>query len=393
MLTLCSTTIRFGVLIVLACVQVSLSQTVVTISGASSGASMANQMHFAFSNDISGCAVLAGPPYYCGGNILTAAACMTGPVTSISVSLLERKLKSFENDGSIDSLANIKDDPVYIFSGKYDPIALPSLVKLNEKLYSSFSANIKTNYDLPATHGFLTETYGGSCAIPNLDTYINNCNFSLAYDLLNHLHGNHLIKPRSGFVTPLLGQMILFDQEAFMYPPALLTYGNEPSSRWMIDSISLYNPIDWGWSTSGLFNWTLSSVVVPTRNRAAKSRASSLSFDNDGFVYFPSACAKGLECSIHVALHGCKQGKAYVDDVFARKAGYLEIAELNNLIIIFPQVRSSLLFPTNPMGCWDWWGYTKNNFATKKGPQMVAVKSMIDTVRMINQAIVRAVSK
>lgn len=86
-------------------------------------------------------------------------------------------------------------------------------------------------------------------------------------------------------------------------------------------------------------------------------------------------------------------GKAYVDDVFVRKAGYLEVAELNNLIVIFPQVRSSLLFPLNPMGCWDWWGYTKNNFATKNGPQMIALKSMIDTVRMINRAIVAAVAK
>ncbi|CAF1146030.1 unnamed protein product [Rotaria sp. Silwood1] len=371
----------------------NLSQPIITVSGASSGASMATQMHFAFSNEISGCGVLAGPPYYCAGNILTAAACLTGPVTSVSVPMLERQLKSYERAGSIDSLANIKDDPVYIFSGKYDPIALPGLVKLNEKLYLPLGANLKTNYDMPATHGFPTETFGGKCAIPNLDNYINNCNFSLAYDLLNHLHGNHLIKPVPGFKTPLIGQMLLFDQEAFMYPPPLLTVGNNPSSRWISDSISLYNPIDWSWPTSGLFNWTLSSVTAPVRSKAAKARASSLSFDNEGFVYFPSACTKGQECSIHVALHGCKQGKAYVDDVFVRKAGYLEVAELNNLIVIFPQVRSSLLFPLNPMGCWDWWGYTKNNFATKNGPQMAAVKTMIDTVRMINQAIVAAVSK
>ncbi|CAF2710932.1 unnamed protein product [Rotaria sp. Silwood2] len=393
MSALCNAIAFIVVLVVVSCVQATLSQTIITISGASSGATMATQMHFAFSNEISGCAVLAGPPYYCAGNILTAAACMTGPVTSVSVPVLERQLKSYEKDGSIDRLANIKDDPVYIFSGKYDPVALPGLVKLNEKLYLPLGANLKTNYDMPATHGFPTETFGGKCAIPNLDTYINNCNFSLAYDLLNHLHGNHLIKPESGFKTPLVGQMILFDQEAFMYPPPLLSVGNNPSSRWIEDSISLYNPIDWGWPTSGLFNWTVSSVTVPIRRKAAKTRASSLSFDNEGFVYFPSACTRGQECSIHVALHGCKQGKAYVDDVFVRKAGYLEVAELNNLIVIFPQVRSSLLFPMNPMGCWDWWGYTKNNFATKNGPQMSGVKKMIDTVRMINRAIAAAVLK
>jgi len=74
--------------------------------------------------------------------------------------------------------------------------------------------------------------------------------------------------------------------------------------------------------------------------------------------------------------------------VFVTKAGYLEVAELNNLIILFPQVRPSLLFPTNPMGCWDWFGYTTKNFANKLGPQMVGVMKMIDTVKKINNAIV-----
>ena len=148
--------------------------TTITVSGASSGATMATQLHFAFSNEISGCAVLAGPPYYCAGGLLTAAACMSGPVTSVSIPTLERKLKAYEKDGSIDSLSNIKGDPVYIFTGKYDPIALPGLVKLNEKLYAPLGANIKTNYEMPATHGFATETFGGTCAVPNLSNYINN---------------------------------------------------------------------------------------------------------------------------------------------------------------------------------------------------------------------------
>lgn len=155
-------------------VNADASKTIVTVSGASSGATMATQLHFAFSNDISGCAVLAGPPYYCAGTLLTAAKCLSGPVTSVSVPSLERKLVAYEKDGSIDKLANIKQNPVYIFTGKYDPVALPGIVKLNEKLYSSFGANIKMNYDMPATHGFATETFGDPCAIPNLSTFINN---------------------------------------------------------------------------------------------------------------------------------------------------------------------------------------------------------------------------
>ena len=84
-------------------------------------------------------------------------------------------------------------------------------------------------------------------------------------------------------------------------------------------------------------------------------------------------------------------GKHYVGDVFATKAGFLEVAELNNLIIIFPQVRPSLVLPTNPMGCWDWWGYTTKDFANKFGPQMIGVKRMIETVQKLNNAIVNTV--
>jgi hypothetical protein len=80
-------------------------------------------------------------------------------------------------------------------------------------------------------------------------------------------------------------------------------------------------------------------------------------------------------------------GKHYVGDIFVTKAGYLEVAELNNLIILFPQVVPSVISPINPIGCWDWWGYTTKEFATQLGPQMYSVKKMIDTVRLLNNAI------
>jgi hypothetical protein len=65
----------------------------------------------------------------------------------------------------------------------------------------------------------------------------------------------------------------------------------------------------------------------------------------------------------------------------------LEVAELNNIIILFPQVVPSVVSPINPIGCWDWWGYNTKNFATKLGPQMNSVKKMIDTLQMISIAI------
>jgi hypothetical protein len=31
----------------------------------------------------------------------------------------------------------------------------------------------------------------------------------------------------------------------------------------------------------------------------------------------------------------------------------------------------------NPQGCWDWWGYTGDQYATKNGPQLKAVDALI----------------
>lgn len=43
-----------------------------------------------------------------------------------------------------------------------------------------------------------------------------------------------------------------------------------------------------------------------------------------------------------------------ISDAFARHAGYNEVAEINNIIIIYPQAVAS---SRNPNGDWDWWGF------------------------------------
>lgn len=44
-----------------------------------------------------------------------------------------------------------------------------------------------------------------------------------------------------------------------------------------------------------------------------------------------------------------------IGDIFAVHAGYNGVAEMNSIIILYPQVVKSLL--TNPQGCWDWCVY------------------------------------
>ncbi|CAF0842462.1 unnamed protein product [Rotaria sordida] len=394
-------TVSFNIFLIAFVIVISLVETCasyinVTVSGISSGAAMAVQLHMAYSKEISGCGILAGPPYLCAGNLTGVTKCMQGPVQNISALGILLALESYASAGKIDSLLNIENDSVYIFSGTKDSVTLPSIVKLNEKIYAVLGANIKTNYELPATHGFPTNNFGENCDVLNTKNFINNCGFNTAYDVLNHLHGGQLIAPISNSTTPLVGQMIVFRQASFQNPPPSLSVGDISSIsvlKWISETMSLYNPTTWGWPTSGLFNLTMPTITVPFEGQQVDTRGFSSGLDEHGFVYFPSACTKRQKCSIHVALHGCRQGKWFIGDTFITKTGYLEVAELNNLIVLFPQVAPTPSFPLNPMGCWDWWGANTPQYAIKIAPQMLSIKQMIETVRLINGAIAASVQQ
>ena len=79
------------------------------------------------------------------------------------------------------------------------------------------------------------------------------------------------------------------------------------------------------------------------------------SMDDIGYVYVPTRCAAGALCKLHIAFHGCQQGRQLIGNTYVLNAGYLEVAELNDIIVLFPQVVTSAL--SNPQGCWDWWGW------------------------------------
>jgi hypothetical protein len=58
-----------------------------------------------------------------------------------------------------------------------------------------------------------------------------------------------------------------------------------------------------------------------------------------------------------------------------RNTGYNRWADSNNIVMLYPQTS---LAATN--SCWDWWGYDSANYAKKSGPQMAAIKAMVDRV-------------
>jgi poly(3-hydroxybutyrate) depolymerase len=169
-------TILCAIFLIASITEAKPPRTGVTVSGISSGGAMAAQLHLAFSSEISGSGIVAGPPYYCaeGNTLLAITECLYGPAALIPVEKLENQLQSYVTAGSADPTSHIKNDPVYIFSGTSDHTVSPDVVKINEKIYSSLGAHIKTNYDLPANHGFVTDNFGGPCELLNLANYINN---------------------------------------------------------------------------------------------------------------------------------------------------------------------------------------------------------------------------
>jgi poly(3-hydroxybutyrate) depolymerase len=104
----------------------------------------------------------------------------------------------------------------------------------------------------------------------------------------------------------------------------------------------------------------------------------AISMAADGFVYVPRACDTE-PCRVHVAFHGCRQGVEAVGERFVREAGYNRWADTNRLIVLYPQaVARYWWWIYNPNGCWDWWGYTGQDYATKEAPQIRAVMTMVE---------------
>lgn len=306
----------------------------ITLSGISSGGYMAHQLHVAYSATITGTAVFAGGPYHCAGDGYpfnlwrTMNKCMDyrdwvpffGP-SAVESSVTATQAEA--GNGTIDDPANLRDDKVYLFSGTEDETVPQAVMDTLEGYYREFVAAEHIAYvkDIPAGHAMITDDYGGACGASEAP-FINDCDFDAAGELLQHLYGP-LDTPGEWRGAALH----TFDQAEFV---------DDPQAHGM-------NAL--------------------------------------GHVYVPEACAARARCRLHVAFHGCHQYEGEIADAFYTRAGYNEWAEANNIIVLYPQAAplTTLWFPwPNPAGCWDWWGYTGEDYHVKSGAQMAAVKGMID---------------
>ncbi|MBK8284659.1 MAG: hypothetical protein IPK97_07060 [Ahniella sp.] len=167
--------------------KLSIDPERVTVSGISSGAYMATQVHVALSSQIHGVATVAGGPYGCASGKLDVAlsSCMKAD-PPIDVAALTASVKAKADAGQVDPLNELADDPVLILHGANDAIVSPKVSQANVDAYAAMApeARVEHQSDLPIGHVWPTAA-AGDCS--NSGNHVADCGIDLAQRILQFL--------------------------------------------------------------------------------------------------------------------------------------------------------------------------------------------------------------
>jgi predicted peptidase len=290
----------------------------ITVSGVSAGGFMAVQSHVAFADRIGGVGVIAAGPYHCAEGDVQAALsrCITGE--GLAVEPLVEFAKRQVAAGEIAPPGELESARVWIFHSPADAVVAPAAGRALRDFYQAFVPEQQIEFvdDVETAHGWPTLDAGAACMEWGGD-YINDCDYDAAGSMLRHLYG---------------------DLEA-----------RAPQAK-----------------AANLVDLDVSAYF-----------GSGSDVGDVAYAYVPDACRSAVQdCGLHIAFHGCVQGAEFIEDRFATQAGFNEWAEPNNIVVVYPQVEKSLF---NPKGCWDWWGYTDENYDVRSGKQVAGVAALIDS--------------
>jgi poly(3-hydroxybutyrate) depolymerase len=301
-----------------------------SVSGISSGGFMAAQIATAYSSTFMGVGVIAAGPWYCAGSLrddayLTDALsfCMTPASSAVGPDGVAAYAKAVRlaADGAIDPVAGVGRQRVYIFSGLQDRTVRTVVGEQAAVFYRSAGVTpdrLRFDRHPDAAHAIVTDRPDDLPCGAEEPPYINNCGFMQSHVLLAHIYPGKTAQPAA---APLGGRLLKFDQGEFL-------------------------------------------------------QGARTAMDRDAYAYIPAWC-EANRCAVHVALHGCRQGRSAIGDRFYTGTGYNEFADTNGIIVLYPQVHAADL-PPNPRGCWDFWGYSdRAAFPTRAAPQMRAIAAMV----------------
>ena len=306
----------------------------VSVSGVSSGASMAIQLGVAYASRIMGVAAFSTAPYDCLrglGSSLTSNNCTgfnTPQIAELKGNMLRWSGK--END----PVQDIASQRIYVFVGKHDVTDSATVVNQTVNLYREFvpDANLQYETAIDAGHTLPTDFEipgwpGYTCEKPG-EIPLANCRYDGAGVSLQWIYG--------------------------------------PLTRAVVAAGSLF-PID-------------QSEFV--------TRAQGM--DTIGWLYVPKSCEAGAVCRLHVFLHPC--GQSYFtrnDTLYANYSGHSLWADANNIVLLFPQTYPDTT--VNPDGCWDDSGIYDDGFDRKAGKQTSAIMAMVDRITSGFRAAVKAI--
>jgi poly(3-hydroxybutyrate) depolymerase len=305
-------------------------QPVISVSGLSSGAYMAMQFHLAFSEKVIGSGLIAGGPYFCAqGNISTALQnCVANPDATIDLTALAVTIEDYQQSGKLADSKFNQNDKVWLLHGTLDTringVVADQLAVQTKTLFAP--KNVEYVNDQAFAHVMPTLGSGASCE-ESASPFIGDCSYDAAGELLNHIA--KLPMPRSTKSIETLSQQLLSFKQG--------DYAGEHSET----------------------------------------------LGESAFLFVPQSCKDDINCDIHISFHGCNQNAEAVGDEYAKNSGFNAWADTNNLIVLYPQTKKSAFMPLNPQACWDWWGYTGENYANKDGKQMQAVMALVDSIPQI----------
>jgi poly(3-hydroxybutyrate) depolymerase len=296
----------------------------VTVSGISSGAYMAHQVHLALNDRIVGAALFAGGPYACAGGDLerALAECMAPEGEGPEVDALAAVARERAAAGAIAPLASLAGDRVFVFHGALDTTVGANVTRASEALYRALDPGlpISTDFDRPVAHTFPTVSSGGACDRTE-PPFLGSCGIDGA-----------------GLVFASLG-----------LAASDTAVADAPTGEWREFDQS-----------------ALASADAPSH------------LDPSGLLYVPPGCADG-GCGLHLVFHGCEQSTGKLGRAFVEGSGYARWADATRVVLAFPQARASFM-PLNPKACWDWWGYTGAAYDTRDGAQIRVISNLIDAV-------------
>ncbi|MFT5282813.1 MAG: putative esterase [Yoonia sp.] len=303
-----------------------LSQT--SVSGLSSGGYMATQFQLSHSQTIIGAGIVGAGPYYCAlGDIGTALRqCVNKVSSTINNQAFLEKYKEYLSLGLVAPSAALQDDRVKLIHGKDDGTVNRKASDMLARQYRAWLSAQNFDYvsDKDFAHHMPTISAGNACDV-SASPFLGDCDYDAAGEILSFIYSE-------------------------LSPPT-----------------------------------TNQILKVDTINIAELANLEGTSINENAFIFVPKACKTGESCKLHISFHGCNQSADDIGKVYAEQAGYNRWADVNNMVVLYPQVKKSMFMPLNPQGCWDWWGYTDENYANKNGPQVNAIYKVMQALAKGNR--------